>query len=141
MKKSAVGCLRLGLPRPDFSDENSLQCAKGMMLRLVIPSLAYKEALLKAAGEMHACGEWKITPEALEARFDTLLQELPPVHLGLDATASFLNGRVVESSGAAMGRCRVYGAGPRLLGVGEAAAHGELRPVRLVARAETGASG
>ena len=46
------------------------------MLRLVIPSLAYKEAMLEAAGEMHACGEWDITPEALEARFDTLLQEL-----------------------------------------------------------------
>jgi predicted acetyltransferase len=32
--------------------------------------------MLEAAGEMHACGEWEITPEALEARFDTLLQEL-----------------------------------------------------------------
>ena len=46
------------------------------MLRLVTPSLAYKEAMLEAAGEMHACGEWDITPEALEARFATLIQEL-----------------------------------------------------------------
>jgi predicted acetyltransferase len=42
----------------------------------VIPSIVHKEALLEAAGEMHACGEWEITPEALEARFDTMLQEL-----------------------------------------------------------------
>ena len=46
------------------------------MLQLVIPDVAYKEAMLEAAAEMHACGEWEITPEALAARFDTLLQEL-----------------------------------------------------------------
>lgn len=72
---------------------------------------------------------------------DALLHELPSVHLGADAAASFLNGRVVEQSGAGPGRCRVYGVGERLLGVGEAAAPGRLRPVRLVARAESGASG
>jgi predicted acetyltransferase len=41
-----------------------------------MPSLDYKEAMLQAAGEMHACGEWDITPEALEASFETLIQEL-----------------------------------------------------------------
>jgi predicted acetyltransferase len=46
------------------------------MLRLVLPSIVHKDAMLEAAGEMHACGEWEITPEALAARFDTLLQEL-----------------------------------------------------------------
>ncbi|HEU0297203.1 MAG TPA: GNAT family N-acetyltransferase [Anaerolineales bacterium] len=45
-------------------------------MQLVLPSIAYKEAMLEAAGEMHACGEWEITPEALGARFDTLVQEL-----------------------------------------------------------------
>jgi tRNA pseudouridine55 synthase len=71
---------------------------------------------------------------------DALLQELPSVQLGATATASFLNGRTVEASAAA-GRCRVYGVGARLLGVGEAAAHGALRPVRLLARPEDRASG
>jgi tRNA pseudouridine55 synthase len=72
---------------------------------------------------------------------ETLLQELPSVQLGAAATASFLNGRTVEGFGLAVGRCRVYGVGARLLGVGEAAPHGELRPVRLMARTEDRASG
>lgn len=35
--------------------------------------------MLEAAAEMHACGEWEITPEALAARFDTLVEELAAV--------------------------------------------------------------
>src|SRR5690349_13683460 len=46
------------------------------MLRLVEPAPAYKAAMLEAAGEMHAIGEWDITPEALAARFDDMLREL-----------------------------------------------------------------
>jgi tRNA pseudouridine55 synthase len=72
---------------------------------------------------------------------EVLLQELPQVRLGAAATVSFLNGRPVESGDAGPGRCRVYGAGERLLGVGEVAAHGILRPVRLVAHAADRASG
>jgi predicted acetyltransferase len=47
-----------------------------MMLHLVEPAPLYKEAMLAAAAEMHAVGEWDITPEALAARFDTILDEL-----------------------------------------------------------------
>jgi predicted acetyltransferase len=45
------------------------------MLRLVEPVSAYKAALLDAASEMHAIGEWDITPDALAARFDDILRE------------------------------------------------------------------
>jgi predicted acetyltransferase len=45
------------------------------MLRLVEPAPIYKEALLEAAGEMHAIGEWDITPADLAARFDDILRE------------------------------------------------------------------
>ena len=31
---------------------------------------------MEAAGEMHAVGKWDLTPDALQARFDTLLEEL-----------------------------------------------------------------
>jgi predicted acetyltransferase len=47
-----------------------------MMLCLVEPAPLYKEAMLAAAAEMHAVGEWDITPDALAARFDAMLQEL-----------------------------------------------------------------
>lgn len=46
------------------------------MLRLVEPALAYKAAVLEAASELHAVGEWDITPDALAARFDDMLREL-----------------------------------------------------------------
>ena len=39
------------------------------MLRLVEPAPSYKAALLEAASEMHAIGEWEITPADLAARF------------------------------------------------------------------------
>jgi predicted acetyltransferase len=47
-----------------------------LMLQLVEPAPAYKAAMLAAAAEMHAIGEWDITPDALAARFDTILAEL-----------------------------------------------------------------
>jgi predicted acetyltransferase len=45
------------------------------MLRLVEPSVAYKAAMLDAAPEMQAVGEWDITPQELEVRFETILAE------------------------------------------------------------------
>lgn len=46
------------------------------MLRLVLPELSHREALLEAAPEMYEIGEWNITPDALAARFDALIKEL-----------------------------------------------------------------
>jgi predicted acetyltransferase len=45
------------------------------MLRLVEPAPAHKAALLEAASEMRAIGEWDITPEDLAARFDDIIRE------------------------------------------------------------------
>jgi predicted acetyltransferase len=46
------------------------------MLRLVQPAPRYKAAILAAAAEMHAVGEWDITPEAFALRFNDMLREL-----------------------------------------------------------------
>jgi predicted acetyltransferase len=46
------------------------------MLRLVEPAPLYKAAILAAAAEMHAVGEWDITPEAFAMRFNDMLREL-----------------------------------------------------------------
>ena len=46
------------------------------MLRLVEPAPLYKAAILAAATEMHAVGEWDITPEAFAVRFNDMLREL-----------------------------------------------------------------
>lgn len=46
------------------------------MLRLILPSITHKAAMLEAASEMHECAEWDIHPAALAARFDSLLEEL-----------------------------------------------------------------
>lgn len=134
-----------------------LVCSKGTYVRVLAMDIgaalgtgAHLAALRRTrVGRFGIAEAW--TLEALAAldaekdrallAVDTLLDELPTVRLDADATAAFLNGRPVEQSDAMPGRCRVYGVGARLLGVGEAAAHGQLRPVRLVARAEYSASG
>jgi predicted acetyltransferase len=46
------------------------------MLRFVLPDATHRVALLEAAGEMQACGEWDITPAVLGERFDILIQDL-----------------------------------------------------------------
>jgi predicted acetyltransferase len=46
------------------------------MLRLVEPAPRYKAAILAAAAEMYAVGEWDLTPEAFELRFDDILREI-----------------------------------------------------------------
>ena len=44
------------------------------MLRLVEPAPTYKAAILDAVTEMQAVGEWDISPDAFEARFDDMLR-------------------------------------------------------------------
>jgi len=46
------------------------------MLRLVEPAPIYKSAILAAVPEMHAIGEWNVTPDAFAARFDDMLREI-----------------------------------------------------------------
>ena len=68
---------------------------------------------------------------------ETLLEGLPPVALDGIAAQRFAHGQAVHAGGARAGRCQVRDAGNRLLGLGELAANGELRPVRLLASAAT----
>jgi predicted acetyltransferase len=53
----------------------NLKARRQAMLRLVEPAPIYKAAVLEAANEMHAIGEWDIKPDDLAARFDDILRE------------------------------------------------------------------
>jgi len=81
------------------------------------------------------------TQERLLVPVDSLLQDLPCVQLDPGRARAFLNGRSIADACGSGGRCRVYGEGHGLLGVGETTASGELRPLRLLARAAQLASG
>ncbi len=76
--------------------------------------------------------------EAARARrllpLECLLESLPRLELSAPQAGHFLKGRAVALREARRGRCRVYRAPDTLLGVGELAAAGELRPLRLLAR-------
>jgi tRNA pseudouridine55 synthase len=84
---------------------------------------------LAALAEMESAAR-----ERLLLPVETLLRALPPVELDLGRAGAFLNGRTVAQEHGPRGRCRVYGAGAELLGVGEVGPHGDLRPLRLLAR-------
>lgn len=77
--------------------------------------------------------------ERLLLPVETLLQALPPLHLDAGTAGAFLNGRTVASPDGPQGRRRVYAGAGELLGVGEVGPGGELRPLRLLARASGGA--
>jgi tRNA pseudouridine55 synthase len=66
---------------------------------------------------------------------DSLLAELPRVELGSVQAARFTTGHAVVLDQRPEGRCRVYAAPGRLIGVGEAGTGRELRPLRLLAEA------
>lgn len=68
---------------------------------------------------------------------DSLLQGLPRVDLVAAAAERFGHGQPVRPDFPVLGRCRVYGPGGMLLGVGVALEDRELRPIRLVARGMT----
>ena len=72
--------------------------------------------------------------ERLLVPMDALLESLPRVQLDRALAQSFSHGRPVTHAPGPGGRCRVYGEGAVLLGVGEMSPAGDLRPVRLLAR-------
>ena len=83
-----------------------------------------------------------MTPEQRERRLlgaEALLEGLPLVRLDAERARRFTHGEGLELSGLPEGRCRVVGERGTLLGVGERAAGGGLRPVRVLA--DEGASG
>lgn len=66
---------------------------------------------------------------------DELFEGLPRVALDRASAERFAHGQAVPDGGQAVGRCQVRDPLDRLLGLGEIDAGGELRPVRLLARA------
>lgn len=63
-----------------------------------------------------------------------LLAGLPRAALDPPAEARFRRGQAVNSAGLRQGACAVFGADGSVVGLGEAAPGGVLRPVRIVAR-------
>jgi tRNA pseudouridine55 synthase len=84
---------------------------------------------LAALGEMESAAR-----DRLLLPIEALLESLPPVELDSGTAGAFLHGRTVAQPHGRPGRCRVYGAGAELLGVGEVGTQGDLRPLRLLAR-------
>ena len=73
---------------------------------------------------------------------DSLLAALPVVRLGPEAVLRFKQGQAVQAGAAPAPACRVLGETGTLIGVGEAGADGNLRPLRLLSqRPESGATG
>jgi tRNA pseudouridine55 synthase len=77
-------------------------------------------------------------PPARDARLlavDRLLEGLPRVDLPATQAQRFAQGQALRLERTPAGQCRVYGLQGALLGLGEADAAGELRPLRLTSHA------
>lgn len=129
-----------------------VRCSKGTYIRSLAMDLgaalgtgAHLAALRRTAAGGCSVAD-AVTLEALEGMDEearerrllpipSLLRDLPCVALDSAAAQRFVHGQAVAGAGAVQGRCQVLDASGRLLGVGEAGAGGELRPVRLMAPA------
>jgi len=65
---------------------------------------------------------------------EALLADLPALELDEQQAWRFRNGQRIQVTGGGHGLCAVFGPQRRVLGLGEHAAGGQLRPLRLVAR-------
>jgi tRNA pseudouridine55 synthase len=134
------------------SIELRVRCSKGTYVRTLAEDIgralgcgAHLSALRRvAAGRFNVAEAVRLdalhaeTPEARERRLlpaESLLQGLPRVDLPEALAARFARGQMLTLAAAPDGRCRVYGAQGRLLGLGEGQGRGELRPRRLVSYA------
>jgi tRNA pseudouridine55 synthase len=134
------------------SIELRVRCSKGTYVRTLAEDIgralgcgAHLSALRRvAAGRFNVAEAVRLdalhaeTPEARERRLlpaESLLQGLPRVDLPEALAARFARGQMLTLAAAPEGRCRVYGAQGRLLGLGEGQGRGELRPRRLVSYA------
>jgi tRNA pseudouridine55 synthase len=130
--------------------EVDVRCSKGTYIRTLAEDIgaalgcgAHLGALRRTEvgpfrlAEAHALADLECAPEAerfeLLLPVDRLLAHLPPVALEPDAAARFAHGQTVTApAGFPSGPLRVYGAGGRLLGVGDCDADGLVQPRRLV---------
>lgn len=128
-----------------------LRCSKGTYVRQLASDLGAElgtGAHLAALRRTAVAGfrlEQAVALEALQAMSadarrlrllpaDSLLAELPRLDLNEGQAERFLNGQALELQAPGDGRCRVYRRAGELLGIGERAPGGALRPRRLLAR-------
>lgn len=132
--------------------ELRIRCSKGTYIRTLVEDLgrvlgcgAHLEALRRTAAGAFRVSE-ALTLDQLQAAtgeerdrwllpLERLLAGLPRVDLDGPLAARFAQGQAIRREAPPVGRCSVYGAGGKLLGVGDAGADGELHPRRLVAQA------
>lgn len=135
-----------------------VRCSKGTYIRTLVEDLgralgcgAHLETLRRTAAGSFRIGD-AVTLEQLQAAsgaerdrwllpLQRLLEGLPRVDLAGPVAGRFAQGQAIRLEQPRQGRCSVYGAEGEFLGVGEAGPTGELRPHRLVTRAEDRASG
>lgn len=156
-RRVVISALEL-LARDGDRLELRVRCSKGTYVRalagdlgVALGTVAHLAALRRiAAGGFRVADA--VTLDALEA-FDeagrdrcllplaALLDALPRVVLDAVAAQRFGHGQTVASGDAMAGRCQVWDSCNGLLGLGEVAASGELRPLRLLARAAVAVTG
>jgi tRNA pseudouridine55 synthase len=130
--------------------EVDVRCSKGTYIRTLAEDIgaalgcgAHLGALRRTEvgpfrlAAAHALADLECAPEAERVELllpvDRLLAHLPPVALEPGAAERFAHGQTVTApAGFPSGPLRVYGAGGRLLGVGDCDADGLVQPRRLV---------
>lgn len=132
--------------------ELRVRCSKGTYVRTLVEDIgralgcgAHLSALRRTASGRFdvadAVGLEQLRVEAHAARdrrllpLESLLDGLPRVDLPEALAARFARGQALMLDAAPGGRCRVYDAQGRLLGLGEGQRGGELRPRRLLSNA------
>lgn len=129
-----------------------VRCSKGTYVRslaidlgVALGTVAHLSALRRTSAGGYRIAD-ALTLDALEALDEAgrdrcllplaaLLDDLPRVVLDAAAAWRFAHGQTVTVSGAVAGRCQIWDPGAELLGLGEVGPEGELRPLRLLARA------
>ena len=149
-----VEILALELLARDGADlELQVRCSKGTYVRTLAEDIgaalgvgAHLAALRRTSAGGLELGRAS-TLEALERLDDAeldarllpleaLLADLPRVELDAQQSGRFCNGQRIGVPGGGRGLCAVFGPQHRVLGLGDVAAGGELRPLRLVARSQ-----
>jgi tRNA pseudouridine55 synthase len=126
-------------------------CSKGTYIRVLAEDIArrlgtcghvsalrrmYVEpfdfAPMQTLAEIEAACEGGVTVTMIAA--DEALPQMPSVHLPADLAGRLAHGQSVMTSGATViGKVRLYDPHGRFMGLGEADAHGQVRPRRLFA--------
>ncbi|HXZ52941.1 MAG TPA: tRNA pseudouridine(55) synthase TruB [Burkholderiales bacterium] len=138
------------LARDGVDLELRVRCSKGTYVRTLAEDIgaalgvgAYLAALRRTAAgglDVRRASTLETLQSLAEAERDArllpleaLLADLPRTELDDQQARRFCHGQRIQLAGGGHGLCAVFGPRQRVLGLGEVAAGGQLRPLRLVA--------